>query len=391
MSQHEVSEGFVRKIGRNYFMILTVNGQRLQRKTGTNDVDKAVEMLAEWRAQEKAGVHESGTRMRYEEMREEYIQKGAKVLQTGVQRDLDMFFKDIRISAITVKKLDQFRTWRESLPQVLEFKHETLEKEIALRKQQAMRGRRKGLTSEQISKIETEATEWVENGVKATTNKRLTILRAMFNFVAKRGMIHKTDIPAFPILTDVDNKRRGFLDDKDLASLLGKMPGVYHPFLRFLYATGMRSGQASRLTWDMVNNGVTELHVPGELTKNGEDFVLPLVHRDGTPIFDFVADIRRQSVRKSGEPIFETTNFRHEWRIACAALGLGIYNPETRVYRGMKPHDFRRTAARNMTIKGIPQPVAMQITGHKTDSMYRRYAIMDRSAIQDAFGVLQRK
>jgi integrase len=220
----------------------------------------------------------------------------------------------------------------------------------------------------------------------------LTILRAMFNFAAKRGAIHKTDIPAFPILTDVDNKRRGFMDEKDLALLVDKMPGVYHPFLRFLYATGMRSGQASKLIWDMVNRDLTELHVPGELTKNGEDFVLPLVHKDGTPIFDFVADIRLLSaVRKPGEPIFETTNFRHEWRIACDALGFGIYNPETRSYRGMKPHDFRRTAARNMTIKGIPQPVGMQIAGHKTDSMYRRYAIMDRSAIQDAFGALRRK
>ncbi len=391
MAQHEVSEGFIRKVGRNYFMILTVDGQRLQRKTGTDDIDTATEMLSEWRAQEKAGVHESGTRMRYEEMRDAYVKNGGKVLQTGVQRDLDAFFKDIRISAITVKKLDQFRKWRESLPQVLEYKQETLVKEIALRKQQAMRGRRKPLESEQITKIENEATEWVENGVKATTNKRLTILRAMFNFAAKRGEIHKTDIPAFPILTDVDNKRRGFMDENDLNALLGKMTGVYHPFLRFLYATGMRSGQASKLTWDMVNAEITELHVPGELTKNGEDFVLPLVHRDGTPIFDFVADIRKQVVRKSGEPIFETTNFRHEWRVACDALGFGIYNPETRAYRGMKPHDFRRTAARNMTIKGIPQPVAMQITGHKTDSMYRRYAIMDRSAIQDAFGALQGK
>jgi hypothetical protein len=54
--QHEVSEGFIRKVGRNYFMILTIDGQRQQRKTGANDPDKAGEMLTEWREQAKAGI-----------------------------------------------------------------------------------------------------------------------------------------------------------------------------------------------------------------------------------------------------------------------------------------------------------------------------------------------
>jgi integrase len=72
-------------------------------------------------------------------------------------------------------------------------------------------------------------------------------------------------------------------------------------------------------------------------------------------------------------------------------LGFGIYNPETQVYRGLRPHDFRRTVCRNMIKAGIPQAVAMAISGHKTDSMFRRYAIMDKSAIQEAFEVLASK
>src|SRR6267142_2785584 len=63
--QHEVSEGFIRQIGRNYFMRLVVDGQRKQRATGTNDLDKATELLAEWRAEERAGI-QADSRLRYE-------------------------------------------------------------------------------------------------------------------------------------------------------------------------------------------------------------------------------------------------------------------------------------------------------------------------------------
>jgi integrase len=389
MLQHEISEGFLRKVGRNYFMILTIDGQRQQRRTGTDDEIKAAEMLEDWKAQAKAGVVEEA-RLRYEAMRDEYIQKGGKQVQESILRDLNMFFKNIRISAITVKKLDEFRAWRENLPQVVEYRNETLAKEIALRIQKATNNGRKNLSPDQKEKIETEATTWVDNGVKATTNRRLTVLRAMFNFLVKRGTIQKTDVPSFPIANNVDNKRRGYLDKEDMDKLLKILPGYLHPFVRFLYATGMRSGQASQLTWDMVDSKVTELHVPGELTKNGEDFTLPLVYRDGTPMFDFVTDLKK-SVRQPHEPIFNTTDFRSQWRQACAKLGLGIYNPETQVYRGLRPHDFRRTACRNMIKAGIPQAVAMAISGHKTDSMFRRYAILDKSAVQDAFEVLASK
>jgi hypothetical protein len=251
MMQHEVSEGFIRKVGRNYFMILTIDGQRQQRKTGTNDSDKAAEMLTEWKAQAKAGIQED-PRLRYEAMRDEYIQVGGKHVQESILRDLDTFFKGIRITAINVKKLDQFRQWRESQDRVVEYQQETLAKEIELRKQKALSGRKK-LSASEIEKIEADSKQWVDNGVKATTNRRLTVLRAMFNFLVKRGTISKNDVPAFPMATNVDNKRRGYLDERDLPKLLKEMSGVLHPFVRFLYATGMRSGQAAKLTWDMVD------------------------------------------------------------------------------------------------------------------------------------------
>ena len=156
MAEHEVSEGFIRKVGRNYYMRLVVDGQKKQKATGTNDPDKAQEELVKWRAEEANGI-QADTKLRYEAIRDSYLKAG-KLVQESILRDLDMFFKDIRVSAITVKKLEEFREWRENQARVLEYKSETLGKEIALRMMKT--GKRKMSAVEQVS-IKTAAGQWV--------------------------------------------------------------------------------------------------------------------------------------------------------------------------------------------------------------------------------------
>src|SRR5918994_3300587 len=55
---------------------------------------------------------------------------------------------------------------------------------------------------------------------------------------------------------------------------------------------------------------------------------------------------------------------------------------------GWTPHDFRRTAARNLIRAGVPQHVAMQLCGWKTDAMFRRYAIVDLRDLTSAVEML---
>ena len=52
------------------------------------------------------------------------------------------------------------------------------------------------------------------------------------------------------------------------------------------------------------------------------------------------------------------------------------------------PHDFRRTAARNLIRAGVPQHVVMKLCGWKTDAMFRRYAIVDERDLRDAVELL---
>ena len=47
-------------------------------------------------------------------------------------------------------------------------------------------------------------------------------------------------------------------------------------------------------------------------------------------------------------------------------------------------HDFRRTAVRNLERRGVARSVAMQITGHKTESVYRRCAIVSDADLEEA-------
>jgi hypothetical protein len=61
-------------------------------------------------------------------------------------------------------------------------------------------------------------------------------------------------------------------------------------------------------------------------------------------------------------------------RTACKAAGTP----------GRIPHDFRRTAVRNLERAGVPRSVAMKMVGHKTEAIYRRYAIVSDADLQDA-------
>ncbi len=67
-------------------------------------------------------------------------------------------------------------------------------------------------------------------------------------------------------------------------------------------------------------------------------------------------------------------SYRKAWKTACRKACLP----------GRIPHDFRRTAVRNLVRAGVSEVVAMRMTGHKIRSIFDRYDIVSQGDLNDA-------
>ena len=115
-------------------------------------------------------------------------------------------------------------------------------------------------------------------------------------------------------------------------------------------------------------------------TKNGEARSFPFTADIETILKEQLAEHERLKAAGTICPFVFHRNgerigyFRTAWKNACKAAGCP----------GALVHDMRRSAVRTFERAGVPRSVAMSIVGHKTESIYRRYAIVDEAMQREA-------
>ncbi len=213
----------------------------------------------------------------------------------------------------------------------------------------------------------------------ATVNRSLACLRRMLQIAHEDSKIQH--VPKIRLLKEPP-ARKGFLDIKRFEKLLRKLPKHLQPLILFLYWCGVRLGEAEAIEWAQVDLTVPCIRLEEDQTKNDEARIVPL-----PPV---LVKILKAVEPKTGR-VFDATNLRTEWSKACEAVGLGKRVKQTSesgniwyAYQGLIVHDLRRSAIRNLVNAGVPERIAMKISGHKTRSVFDRYHIVSAGDVVEA-------
>lgn len=210
----------------------------------------------------------------------------------------------------------------------------------------------------------------------ATVNRELSILRTAFYNGRKLTPPKVIMIPYFPMVKETV-VRKGFLSDEQYAVLRDALPDYLRTLFICDYLTGLRKGELLAIKWTQVDFEQMVIHLPPDTTKTQEGRNVPIIPGDMEEGLRAAKKERDENYPRSpwvfsyegGQPL---QDFRDAWDSAVREAGI-----ETEDGRKLTVHDLRRTAVRNMRRDGVPQVIRMRICGHKTDSMERRYNIVD--------------
>ena len=233
------------------------------------------------------------------------------------------------------------------------------------------------ITTDKISAY--QAQQKRDGYANATINREMAALKRAFRLAHRAGRV--ASVPHIDML-DEDNARKGFFEPDQLTTLLTHLPEYLRPVFRVAYITGWRvKSELLTRQWRNVDFEHGWLRIePGEdKSRAGRMFPFTTELREALKAQQVdVGTLERRIGRRvpwvfpapGGEAI---KPYNKEWRKAWKASKLAQI-----------PHDFRRTAVRNLERAGIPRSAAMAMVGHKTEAIYRRYAIVEEGMLREA-------
>jgi integrase len=367
-------------VGRVWWMQYYSRGQKFRESTGETDELKALRALRRRLRLIAEDVYRpEAKQLRYEDLRETYMADYAM----NRKKSLRYGRKDGLPYLSTVKRLDRFFAG------------------FRAREIDAPAWRRF---------IAQAQAEGLSNG---TINHSRTAMRRMFSLAVKDEKLRAA--PHLPKLKDTA-PRQGFFERETYDALRAALPDYLQVPLAMGYHTGMRRAEILGLRWEQIDflKGVIRLNA-GE-TKNNEGREIPIIGELASVLRAQHAKRRTDCdlvcfrIDRNGRAI-PVGDMRKVWYNRCVKLGFGEFihatdkegtpvfdrprgprsKPKpTLVYKGIIFHDLRRTGVRNLVRAGVPEKVAMEITGHKTRSVFDRYNITNAQDIQDAGEKLER-
>jgi hypothetical protein len=238
-----------------------------------------------------------------------------------------------------------------------------------------------------------------QKAANSTINSELAALSRMFTLGIRSNKIATK--PYIGKLA-VNNTRKGFFEWEQFSAVLKNLPADLQPAIETAYITGWRVHDEiftrQKHHADVRGRGWLRLD-PGE-TKNGEGRNFPFTARL-RQIIEQQLECTKALEKATGKIIpwlfhrngKRIKTFRRSWLTACVKAGLGteIRSTDGKLIKKIGsriPHDFRRTAVRNLERAGVSRSDAMKMVGHKTEAIYRRYAISDERSMKEAAGKL---
>jgi integrase len=224
-----------------------------------------------------------------------------------------------------------------------------------------------------------------------TINRKVSLLGTML-----RHAIHNNKLVRLPDLRKIRLReaepRAGFFEEQQFEAVRKRLPVDLQTAVTVAYTYGWRmQSEVLSLERRHLDLQAGTLVLDAAMTKNGKgrtvyltDELKGLLRAQVERVKELEKKLARvipwlfphlpSAYTSPGLVGTQRQHFRKAWVSACKAAGVP----------GKLRHDFRRTAARNLIRHGVPERVAMTITGHLTRSVFDRYNIVSSADLQEA-------
>lgn len=219
-----------------------------------------------------------------------------------------------------------------------------------------------------------------EHASNASVNRELACLKRMYRLAYLSTPPRVASVPDFPHLKET-NVRQGFVTPEQYVKLVAHCPHLWlRAMLETAYHYGWRVSELLNLRVDQVDLVLRTVRLEPGTTKNQEGREVTIESGRLLELFRLCLEGKRPDdhvFTRGDKPI---RDFRKRWKSLCTSAGVPA----------LLFHDLRRTAARNLRAAGVPEEIIMRIAGWKTSSVFKRYAIVDKTDIRAALQKLER-